>query len=127
MNSDNETKSFWNRWKSDKTFRLDFIKKLIQENTDIHHWMEVFDVTKSIHLVKASIVFIHGTNDNVIPPGESKHLHQLRSKEQLPSHLCITEIISHGDRVSKIYNTSEYLKIIRAFNIFFRHAKTINP
>ncbi len=127
MSADTSTKCFWNQWKSDKSFRLDFIKNLIQENVEIQQWMHVFDVTKTIHLVNAPVVFIHGTYDNVIPPSESKHLHQLRIEKQLPSHLCITEMISHGDRVSKMYNTSEYFKIIRAFNIFFRNAKSIHP
>lgn len=113
----------WNNWVSDKQYRLKFIDEVFNNNEQVAAWKQTFNIIDIIHKISMPIVFIHGNEDDVIPKNESILLHQKRVENHLPSFLCITNVISHGDQVRKSINAKEFINITKAFTYFFKYAK----
>ena len=113
----------WSNWNSDKQYRLKFVEEVFNSNERIATWKQAFNIIDIIHHISMPIVFIHGNNDDVIPKNESILLHQKRVAFKLPSFLCITNVISHGDQVRKSINAKEFINITKAFTYFFKYAK----
>jgi pimeloyl-ACP methyl ester carboxylesterase len=121
-NASKQSQEIWNKWNDSKDFRKEFIKSISNEKV-LQNWKSEFDVFTKIKQIKTPITFIHGSKDDVIPKTESMQLHQERKALGLPSHLCITNLISHGDTKSSSISTIEYINITKAFNYFFNYAK----
>lgn len=67
-------------------------------------------------------VFIHGDKDNVIPPTESQILYDMLLKNNIPAHILITPLLTHGDTSMNWNMLTDAYQMSRAFGFFFHYA-----
>ena len=87
---------------------------LVQWFDPIPDVVDAIDVASVAAQIRVPVVLIHGATDRVIPPAESIQL-----AARLPrAHLCVTELLSHGDAKSPAEQPRAVLGLARAFAEF---------
>lgn len=112
----------WNAWNNSLSFRKDWVAKTLSRSIEVQMWFKQYNVVDYITDVKFPVVFLHGESDDVIPKSESILLHQLRIKQQLPSHIFITNLITHGDSIMPAHKIYEVFQLAKLFRFFFKYA-----
>jgi len=113
----------WKKFEKDTSFRRNVLEQAFQIVPQREKWIEAFDVFPKVSRLQASVVFIHGRNDAVIPASESVQLHHHLVQQKKKSHLCITSMLDHGDIQRNISALFEALGLVRAFSRFFKYAR----
>jgi hypothetical protein len=73
-------------------------------------------------IVCASVTLVHASVDGIIPPSESVVLHRrLLEHTAIPTRLCITPLLNHGDKQKLTFSSIyELVELIDGFSMFFR-------
>lgn len=124
MKSSVENLAFWKNWQNDSSFRMKLLKEFVDGSEELKSWIKIYNIKEKILEITSPVVFIHGNSDTVIPKSESVYLHQLRIKNNFPSMLCTTNLISHGDRQKGAILSFDYVRLSRALSYFFKYAKS---
>jgi len=69
------------------------------------------------------VFLIHGRHDRIVPAGESKKLARNLKYRNIPTWLCVTQLLSHGDTDLRLRQLIEVFRLLRGFAWFFRAYK----
>lgn len=105
----------------DADYRLSQWQAIESRSGEVRALMERLSVVDRIEGLKAGVALIHGSRDNVIPPGESIALQRRLGELGVASKLCITPLISHGDARGGLSPVRAW-DLLSAFAFFFRHS-----
>lgn len=95
----------------------------IKKKSSIIEDLEIsLNVVNHVNKFNIPIVLIHGKSDSVIPANESLQIHNIRQKNALPSRLCITDLLDHGDAALNFGKIKEIFQLANAFSYFFKYA-----
>lgn len=104
---------------------IEYRKKLFNEIKKKSSIIEDLEISLNVinHVNKYNIpmVLIHGKSDSVIPANESLQIHNIRQQNALPSRLCITDLLDHGDASLNLVKIKEILQLANAFSYFFKY------
>ena len=109
---------------NDPAFRLRQWGLVISQSKRVVHLIERLSVVENIGGIRARVALIHGKNDNVIPPGESVALMRRLRELRVPSRICITPLIGHGDAALGRGFITHAWDLLSAFAFFFRHSRS---
>jgi pimeloyl-ACP methyl ester carboxylesterase len=85
--------------------------------------LDALDATAAIPHLPAPLTLVHGTDDDVIPPSESRDLAARCAALGLPVRLVITPLISHGDNQSSPLSTLLHApRLIGAVRMWMKEA-----
>ncbi len=85
------------------------------------HTLDQFVTIDRVAGIKAAVSLIHGIDDNVIPPEESKLVFQRLKEHGCPVKLTLTPLISHGDSQISIKMIPDILRLASGLDYFFRN------
>ena len=105
----------------DPQYRLSRWRAIESRSGEVRNLMERLSVVDRIGGLKAGVALIHGSRDNVIPPGESIALQHRLCELGVASKLCVTPLISHGDARGG-FSPFRAWDLLTAFAFFFRHS-----
>lgn len=120
---DTDVKLQWHNLNQNIEFRKSLFIDIKKKSPALKKLENSLNVIKSVNLYSTPLVLIHGKNDDVIPSNESVQIHQMRSEKLLPTYLCITDLLSHGDATISVSKIKEIWHLAGAFSYFFKHAK----
>ncbi|MBO67950.1 MAG: hypothetical protein CL398_06520 [Acidiferrobacteraceae bacterium] len=69
------------------------------------------------------VLLIHGRHDRIVPAGESKKLARNLIDRGIPTWLCVTQLLSHGDSELRLSKWIEVFRLLQAFAWFFHAHK----
>ena len=104
---------------NDARFRSRVWEAILARSSRVRTLMKRLSVLDNMSPTTARIVLVHGKHDNVIPPEESRLLYSKLQDLGVPSALCITPLISHGDARLERGFFRNCLQLIHAFAFFF--------
>ncbi len=76
-------------------------------------------VIDNISFLKARVALIHGDNDNVISPEQSRSIFSRLQQLRVASVLCITPLLGHGDIQTQSGFFRHLFHLVHAFAFFF--------
>lgn len=119
-----ENRALFEKLQGSAEFRQIIYREILRTDRckEIYHKMNVVKVLDGI---KAPVTLIHGASDDVIHPDESVSLHKALKEKSKPSHLLLTPLLTHGDIKVGVGVVGQAMRLIQAFQFFFRYAKSI--
>ncbi len=115
-------RDIFNRLRDDPSYRMLHWERIRKNNTGMGKMMNELCVFSKLGSLKAPVVLIHGSHDEVIPPSESVLLHQGLKRLKRITRLVLTPLISHGDAELKLALLPQALRLAGGFAFFFKHA-----
>ena len=106
----------------DPDFRLRKWTLVLSKSKQVARLINRLSVLENIQGIRARVALIHGKDDNVIPPGESRALMEKLRELCIPSKICITPLIGHGDAVMGRAYIAHVWELLSVFAFFFRHS-----
>lgn len=99
-------------------FRMEFAKRIAKVTKP----MEITRVSPVFHLenINCTVCLIHGIDDPVISPEESRNLHGELQKRNKDSHLLVSTVLTHGDTLPIYKQLAEFPKVSSLFARFIR-------
>jgi hypothetical protein len=122
-NLDVDIKLEWLDLLNNIEFRRKLFNDLKKQNNIVNHLQKKLNVIDCVDKYDTPLILIHGKNDDVIPSDESLQIYNKRKEKDLPSFLCITDLLSHGDSKISITSLKEIWQLANAFSYFFKYAK----
>lgn len=80
---------------------------------------DAYNIYELTHQLKSSIVLFHGDDDLVIDPNQSKMFFEHLQKASIPSALCISPFLGHGEAEVSMRFIKPLLKLLTTFRYFF--------
>ena len=114
-------KDMYEKLKNDTLFRLKHWKRIVANGGKKRRMLTGMSVAKNIHKVKAAVSLLHGDTDNVVPAGESTLLYNILLENNIPAHLVLTPLITHGDSGVTLKTIPAVFKLASGFAFFFRN------
>ncbi|MBN2040124.1 MAG: prolyl oligopeptidase family serine peptidase [Spirochaetes bacterium] len=109
------------RLMNDTDYRT-YLWKIIVNNKDILNKKEQLTVDTHIDKLKASMLIIHGTGDNVIPYQESVQLHNILQAEGKSSRLILTPLLGHSNLKVDLNILPAVIDLFKGLSYFFKAA-----
>ncbi len=106
----------------DPDFRLRKWSLVLSRSKQVARLIDRLSVLENIQGIRARVALIHGKDDNVIPPGESSALMERLRELCIPSKICITPLIGHGDAVLGRGFIAHVWELLSVFAFFFRYS-----
>lgn len=103
----------------DVDFRRRVWHDILSRSRKVRMLMKKLSVVDNISRLKARVALIHGGNDNVISPEESRSIFSRLQELRVPSALCITPLIGHGDAETGNGFFRHLFHLVHAFAFFF--------
>lgn len=120
---DTDVKLQWYDLHENIEFRKKIFRELKQNTSVISHLEQSLNVIESVDKYNNPLILIHGKKDDVIPADESVQIYKKRSEKSLPSYLCVTDLLSHGDTELSFSKIKEVWQLAGAFSYFFKYAR----
>ena len=93
--------------------------------------LDVFDSAWAGYRVPAEfpqgtppVFLLHGSHDPVIPTAESCHLARRLAQQGLAHHLCISELLEHGNTAISFRRIADVYRLVAGFAWFLGRAQT---
>ena len=93
--------------------------------------LDVFDSAWAGYRVPAEfpqstppVFLLHGSHDPVIPTAESRHLARRLAQQGLAHHLCISELLEHGNTAISFRRIVDVYRLVAGFAWFLGRAQT---
>lgn len=115
------SREFFYQIESNEHFRTNVGEKIAKAVGDLPHKLSPYHQLEEIH---CPVVLLHGEDDPVISPEESRKLSLLLSKKQVPFLYRTSSAITHGDNLpihSQIFGVPALLE---TFGTFIQNMKT---
>lgn len=120
-NLETDVKLQWFNLNQNVDFRKILFNEIKLKSSIVKELETSLNVINHVNEYNIPIVLIHGRTDNVIPAEESIQIYKKRKLQELPSKLCITDILDHGDASFSFSKLKEIWQLANAFNYFFKH------
>ncbi len=102
----------------DVDFRRKVWHDILSRSRKVRVLMKELSVVDKLSRLKARVALIHGNNDNVISPEESRSIYLKLQELRVPSSLCITPLIGHGDAQTENGFFRHLFQLVGAFAFF---------
>ncbi|MCB1315008.1 MAG: hypothetical protein KDK27_03595, partial [Leptospiraceae bacterium] len=110
------------RIRADAQYRLAIWQEIYDEMRGTPE-EEALNLKDTLRHLKAPVTLIHGRDDDVIAASESVLMHHRLKEMGLPSRLCVTRLISHGDSSLGLAMVADALVLAGAFAYFFENVR----
>jgi acetyl esterase/lipase len=100
--------------------RQDFCRQVITMFND--SWSG-YRVPDDFPLDMPPVFLLHGRQDRVIPPGESRRLAQLLQDRGVSHRLCVTDFLGHGDAVISLARLPQLYRLLAGFAWFLGYTR----
>ena len=70
------------------------------------------------------VLLLHGSHDPVIPTAESRHLAHRLARQGLAHHLCISELLEHGNTAISFRRIVDVYRLVAGFAWFLGRVQT---
>lgn len=117
-----ETRKLYLNILQDQNLKLQIKNKLLN-NPKLQDYVHRLDILKVVPDIQSSVTLIHGKDDNVIDPKQSSLLHKSLQESNKTSHICITNLLAHGNTQYNLKLAGEVGRLLRALGFFFRSLK----
>lgn len=107
----------FNKLVYDPIYRKEKIDIIVANEQEIIEGVNYVPLLENIDF---PVYLLHGKQDNVVPPEESKLVHRQLRYLKKKSTLVLSPFISHGDTSFKINQVPDMWRIISGFATFFR-------
>ncbi len=113
-----ESKRIYKKLMTDNNYRLKALKKILEKTRKRFKRYNITDYTRQI---ETPVLLVHGADDHVIPPSESRQLHHELRNRGKSSRLLVTPFLSHGDTSLSLKQFLEIWRLVSSFAFFFRN------
>ena len=115
-----EDRELFERLRNEPALRLEHLERILPKMTDV---IDAFSIVTQIDGMRAAVTLIHGEGDLVIPPSESRFLHERFTELGVTSRLEITPLVSHGHTNFSLSMIPKAIRLLSAFAHFFKYAR----
>lgn len=103
----------------DSEYRLHLLRQVGAITEELGKKM---NIDQYLDKVEAPIVLLHGDEDNVIEPSQSRLAYEKLKQWKKKVRLDITPFISHGDSGLKLSKIPELVRLVNSFKFFIHYA-----
>ena len=93
--------------------------------------LDVFDSAWAGYRVPAQfpqstppVFLLHGSHDPVIPTAESRHLAHRLARQSLAHHLCVSDLLEHGNTAISLRRIVDVSRLVAGFAWFLGRSQT---
>ncbi|MCX7680085.1 MAG: hypothetical protein N2316_12840 [Spirochaetes bacterium] len=104
---------------TDVNFRRRIWNQILLRSRKVRNLIGRLSVVENISHIPSRVVLIHGKDDKVISSRESKAIFAKLQSLRVPSALCITPLLSHGDAQKSRAFLRHLFELVYAFAFFF--------
>ncbi|MFN3604191.1 MAG: hypothetical protein ACK4UJ_05745 [Leptonema sp. (in: bacteria)] len=114
-----DLKKIFQKLSCDKRFKIKILKRILNSPVikDLGNSLDVLPVVKNLN---SRIALIHGKYDKVIPPNESILIIQECKKYNIPTQICLTSILDHGNVQFNLGLVKEFIRLIQTLDFFLK-------
>lgn len=105
--------------KEDPKFRMDLWESIVKKGGSFVNLLSDLNVHGKLKNIKSPVALVHGKNDDVVPSSQSIKVFEELNMVQIPSKLCITNLLGHGDTGFSAKSIWEVFPLLSTFSFFF--------
>ncbi|MCB1140381.1 MAG: hypothetical protein KDK23_16605 [Leptospiraceae bacterium] len=118
MPTDPDQKELFERLSSDTDFR---VKEILGSSDSFQDLVEELDVASHLGSYRAPTTLLHGDNDKVVSPDQSRILYKHLKRKGVDCRLVISPLITHGQAHFPLFGLMGLPALVNSVAYFFRN------